>query len=92
MISKVDDGVGQVVQALKDRDMLDNSIILFLADNGAPSLGTHANAGSNYPLRGVRSSSFPISTQYIKIFYTDSKNTLPGREQSARWQRSGVHC
>ncbi|XP_058832247.1 arylsulfatase B-like [Topomyia yanbarensis] len=54
MISKVDDGVGDIVQALKQRNMLDNTIILFYSDNGAPSVGVHSNSGSNYPLRGQK--------------------------------------
>lgn len=39
MVSKLDEGVGRVVKALDDYDMLDNSIILFLSDNGAPVVG-----------------------------------------------------
>ncbi|XP_044731215.1 arylsulfatase B-like [Chrysoperla carnea] len=54
MISKLDDSVGQVVTALKKRRMLDNTIIVFMSDNGAPSVGMYQNYGSNYPLRGVK--------------------------------------
>lgn len=46
--------MGEVVSALSRRGMLENSIILFMADNGAPTIDLFANAGSNYPLRGVR--------------------------------------
>lgn len=53
MVSKLDRSVGEVITALKRRGMLDNSIIVFLADNGAPTMGIYANRGSNYPLRGV---------------------------------------
>lgn len=53
MISILDKGVGRVVSALKDNNMLKNTIILFYADNGAPTLGLHSTAGSNYPFRGV---------------------------------------
>ncbi len=53
MVSKLDDSVGQVVTALKQRDMLKDSIILFMSDNGAPTIGVHANGGSNHPFRGV---------------------------------------
>lgn len=39
MVSKLDKSVGKVVKALDENKMLDNSIILFLSDNGSPILG-----------------------------------------------------
>jgi len=35
MIEIMDDGIGEVVQALKDKKMYDNTVILFLSDNGS---------------------------------------------------------
>jgi arylsulfatase A-like enzyme len=57
MMWKLDESVGKVITALKDRGILDNTIIVFLTDNGAPTLnvGVWRNWGSNYPLRGVSS-------------------------------------
>ncbi|KDR15167.1 arylsulfatase B-like isoform X2 [Zootermopsis nevadensis] len=56
MMSKLDESVGKVVAALKSRGILQNTIIVFLSDNGAPTLnvGVWRNWGSNYPLRGVK--------------------------------------
>ena len=51
MVSALDDGVGHVVQALQERGMLENSIIVFTTDNGGPCNGFDGNAASNYPLR-----------------------------------------
>lgn len=53
MVSKLDDSVGEVIGALNNADMLKNSIIVFLADNGGATTGLHVNHGSNWPLRGV---------------------------------------
>lgn len=53
MISSLDKSVGQTIRALKDNDMLNNTIVLLYSDNGAPTVGIHSNAGSNYPYRGV---------------------------------------
>lgn len=49
----MDQSVGEVIDALRNRGMLENSIVVFMSDNGAPTEGTLSNQGSNYPLRGV---------------------------------------
>lgn len=53
MLSRLDASVGRVVGALKERKMLDNSVILFFCDNGAPIIAEHGNGGSNHPFKGV---------------------------------------
>jgi arylsulfatase A-like enzyme len=55
MAWKLDESVGRVVGALQTKGMLENSIIVFISDNGAPSIDVvgYQNWGSNYPLRGV---------------------------------------
>lgn len=64
MVSKLDESVGRVVQALNAKQMLQNTIIVFMSDNGSPSFddsgrnfppnsGITANWGSNFPYRGV---------------------------------------
>lgn len=54
MVVALDDGVGQVVQALQDNGILDNTLIIFLSDNGAPQTVFHATNVSNLPLRGYK--------------------------------------
>lgn len=53
MINVLDKGVGLIVETLKKKRMLDNTIIVFYTDNGAPTEGIHYTRGSNAPLRGV---------------------------------------
>lgn len=53
MISRLDGSVGRIVQALQRKGMLNNCIIVFMSDNGAPTHGQFTNAGSNFPMRGV---------------------------------------
>lgn len=56
MVTRLDESVGRIVDALHASDMLENSVIVFMSDNGAPTRGMHHNTGSNFPLRGVRMS------------------------------------
>lgn len=37
MIDRVDQGIGGIIQTLKDRNLYENTLILFLSDNGASS-------------------------------------------------------
>ncbi|XP_060531963.1 arylsulfatase B-like isoform X2 [Cylas formicarius] len=57
ILSKLDDSVGQLLQALANNTMLENSIIIFSSDNGASVAGAYdRSAGSNWPLRGAKNS------------------------------------
>jgi arylsulfatase A-like enzyme len=55
MTVALDDGVGQVLATLQANNLLENTLVFFLSDNGAPSIaatdGVHSN---NYPLRGYK--------------------------------------
>lgn len=53
IVERIDKSTGEILQKLSEKNMLQNSIILFISDNGAPSVGESCNTGSNYPLRGV---------------------------------------
>ena len=50
MVTALDAGVGQVLQALQNNNLLNNTLIFFLSDNGAPS--SPYTQLSNYPLNG----------------------------------------
>ena len=51
MVAAMDDAVGLVLTALKQHDLLENTIIVFTSDNGGVSAGD-GKATSNLPLRG----------------------------------------
>jgi arylsulfatase A len=48
MIAVMDDGIGEVLQALEEQGIRDDTLIIFLSDNG----GDTRYGGSNTPLRG----------------------------------------
>lgn len=66
MVAEIDESLGQIVSSLGDRGMLKNSIIVFMTDNGAPTIGKFRNWGSNWPLRGA---SVFINKSNIIILY-----------------------
>ncbi|CAN8006719.1 unnamed protein product, partial [Ixodes pacificus] len=53
-VDVLDQSVGIVFQALEKKDMLQNTVLVFLSDNGAIPWGDWSNAGSNWPLRGAK--------------------------------------
>ena len=76
MVSKLDESVGQIIEALESKEMLKDSIIVFMSDNGAPSAinGTqparsYPNFGSNFPFRGV--------SMFAKIFIVYNFRLVP---------------
>ncbi|GBN81575.1 Arylsulfatase B [Araneus ventricosus] len=54
MVSALDQSVGDVFQALHDKDMLSNSIFVFSSDNGGETNELVGGYSSNYPLRGQK--------------------------------------
>jgi arylsulfatase A-like enzyme len=52
MVSAVDDGVGRVLDTLRDAGLEEKTLVFFLSDNGGPE---KANASDNGPLRGQKS-------------------------------------
>ncbi len=53
MVKALDDGVGQVLRALRDRGVEENTLVIFTSDNGGDNEGF---GGRNDPLRGNKGS------------------------------------
>ena len=58
MVSEMDSHLARIVQALKDKGMWENTLLLAFADNGGP-----LNTCSNYPLRGGKMGNFEGGTR-----------------------------
>ncbi|KAK3108925.1 hypothetical protein FSP39_018823 [Pinctada imbricata] len=85
MVTAMDEAIGNITQALKDRNMFDDTLILFTADNG----GWPTFAGNNYPLRGSKITIFEGGTRaasFITGSGIDAKNkTYDGMLHAVDW-------
>lgn len=55
MITAMDEGIGRTLDALRDQQLDENTIVFFFSDNGGPTMeGTSVNGASNAPLRGSK--------------------------------------
>lgn len=66
MVSSLDFSVGRVVTALKRNGFMDNTVIIYLSDNG----GAQNFGGSNLPLRGDKSDLWEGGTKSVGFVYS----------------------
>jgi arylsulfatase A-like enzyme len=72
MVSRMDDGVGRIVSRLKELNLFDDTLILFLSDNGA-SPEAYENPGFDRPAE---------TRDGRKITYPPDKTVPPGRDDT----------
>jgi len=83
MSSFVDEGLGNLTQALKAKGMWDNTLILFSADNGGPIF----EGGNNYPLKGSKRSDWEGGVRAAAFL---SGGFLPPSQQGSK-QEGYIH-
>lgn len=81
-IDVMDRSVGEVLAALQSRGMLADSVVVFASDNGGGPLISPAtqypNAGSNWPLRGVKQEVWEGGVRTPAVFWSGrSSGSLP---------------
>ncbi|XP_023316845.1 arylsulfatase B-like [Trichogramma pretiosum] len=71
VIAALDESVGRVVAALAEARLLENSLIVLLSDNGAPTaIAPFKNHGSNYPLRGQKATVWEGGVRVPALVYS----------------------
>lgn len=55
MMSAMDDAIGRIVQSVENTGQTQNTLVVFISDNGGPTMpGVTVNGSSNAPLRGSK--------------------------------------
>ncbi len=84
MIEVMDDGIGRVIQAVKDKGMYENTVFLFLSDNGATNEGGYLGQLmadlSNTPYRSYKQWVYQggTSSPLIMMYGNEKANPQPG--------------
>lgn len=84
MIEIMDEGIGKVVDAIQQKGMLENTVFLFLSDNGATNEGGYLGQLmadlSNTPYRSYKQWCFQggTSTPFILTYGDPNKNSAKG--------------
>jgi arylsulfatase A-like enzyme len=82
MACALDDGVGQLLQTLQTQNILNNTLIFFLSDNGAEAGG----GGNNAPFRGFKFNTLEGGIRVpFAIQWRDSRDRSPILNQSRLW-------
>jgi len=68
LVSSLDRTVGRIVEALKEADMWDNTVLVFSSDNG----GEIGNGGFNWPLRGEKATLWEGGTKAVSFIHAGS--------------------
>lgn len=89
MVKKLDDSVGDIVESLSEKQMLNNTIIVFVSDNGGIYEGISANYASNWPLRGTKYSLFEGGVRLVGLVWSPlvhvTNHLLKGYMHAVDW-------
>lgn len=69
MVKSMDDGVGMIVEELKKNGKLDNTIIIFLSDNGGERVSVNKYPGANGIYRGWKCTLYEGGIRVPALFY-----------------------
>ncbi|XP_031768310.2 arylsulfatase J-like isoform X2 [Galleria mellonella] len=67
MVKKLDESVGDILEALLLKGILEKTIIIFVTDNGG--MTSSSSYGSNFPLRGMKMSPFEGGVRGVGLLW-----------------------
>eukprot|EP00040_Diaphanoeca_grandis_P016172 m.83323 g.83323 ORF g.83323 m.83323 type:complete len:980 (+) comp25617_c0_seq1:503-3442(+) len=83
MMLGVDEGVASIISALKEKEMWQDTITVFMSDNGGSSVKRGREVvQSNYPLRGGKATLFEGGSKTCAFIHTFTYE----RDYQARWK------
>lgn len=85
MLTAVDDAVGAVMDALRERGTRDRTVVIFTSDNGGPILRNAPNHASNGILRGGKGETWEGGIRVPMVF------SWPGRLPPGRFDQPISH-
>eukprot|EP00656_Telonema_subtile_P057873 TRINITY_DN9628_c0_g1_i2.p1 TRINITY_DN9628_c0_g1~~TRINITY_DN9628_c0_g1_i2.p1 ORF type:complete len:484 (-),score=81.37 TRINITY_DN9628_c0_g1_i2:172-1623(-) len=65
MAKAMDDGIGNVTEALKRKGIWEDTLVIFSSDNGGPTNGEEGTWSSNFPLRGGKNTIWEGGTRVV---------------------------
>ena len=69
MVYAVDRGVGEIIKSLKETNQFENTLIVFLSDNG----GNFDHGANNFPLKGTKGDTFEGGFRVPMFFHWPNK-------------------
>lgn len=79
MVSAMDEGIGNVTDALQEKGMLEHTLLVFTTDNGGPCQGTPGGdfvGAENWPLRGGKHSIWEGGTRGVALLWAGAATQL----------------
>ncbi len=89
MIKSLDNSVGRIFDKLKETGLDENTIVVFMSDNGGISYdakSAHGLTTSNAPLKGGKATLFEGGIRVPLIFWQK------GKVKAGKWSDVAVHC
>ena len=89
-IDRMDQGIGQIIKALEEAGQLDNTLIMFLADNGgcAEELGGPPALGKARLLEANTDIATSLTSDGQPVYHGNDPNIMPGPETT--YQSYGI--